>query len=192
MRFGAIPALVLSQTCGYPFATRLRGMVRLVGTPIYDVPGLRRTVLFQHDRRTAPTSRQAACGARPDGASPSTAATASRDMWLSVRRIREAGLDPGAVEWIETGSHRASMRAVAEEEADVAAIDAVCWSLALRHEPKAVSRLKVLGHDASPPRPAVHHRGGAARRARCRTIRSAIEGCHRRSRRRAKQRRRLA
>ena len=39
MRSGAIPGCVLSQTCGYPFSTRLRGMVRLVGTPIYDVPG---------------------------------------------------------------------------------------------------------------------------------------------------------
>ena len=33
------PGLVLSQTCGFPFSTRLRGMVRLVGTPIYDVLG---------------------------------------------------------------------------------------------------------------------------------------------------------
>src|SRR3954454_8351186 len=33
------PSLVLSQTCGFPFATRLRGIVRMVGTPVYDVPG---------------------------------------------------------------------------------------------------------------------------------------------------------
>src|SRR6266540_2865807 len=33
------PGLVLSHTCGYPFSTRLRGIVRLVATPIYDVFG---------------------------------------------------------------------------------------------------------------------------------------------------------
>ena len=44
------PGLVLSQTCGWPYATRLHGMVRLVATPVYDVPGCRGPVLFEHDR----------------------------------------------------------------------------------------------------------------------------------------------
>ncbi len=36
-----------------------------------------------------------------------------------------------------SGSHRASLRAVAEGRADVATIDAVCWAMAERHEPAA-------------------------------------------------------
>ncbi|AGS24158.1 NMT1-like domain-containing protein (plasmid) [Rhizobium etli bv. mimosae str. Mim1] len=32
------PDLLLSQTCGYPFATSLRGRVRLVATPVYSHP----------------------------------------------------------------------------------------------------------------------------------------------------------
>src|SRR5450432_283363 len=33
------PHLLMAQTCGYPFATVLRGHVRLIGTPCYGVPG---------------------------------------------------------------------------------------------------------------------------------------------------------
>ena len=29
--------LLFSQTCGYPFATKLVGKVHLLGTPVYDV-----------------------------------------------------------------------------------------------------------------------------------------------------------
>jgi ABC-type phosphate/phosphonate transport system substrate-binding protein len=38
---------------------------------------------------------------------------------------------------IETGSHRASIRAVAEGRADACAIDCRSWDLARRHEPAA-------------------------------------------------------
>ncbi|MEO1530805.1 MAG: phosphate ABC transporter substrate-binding protein, partial [Pseudomonadota bacterium] len=33
------PALLLGQTCGYPFWHALRGHVRLVATPVYAAPG---------------------------------------------------------------------------------------------------------------------------------------------------------
>lgn len=33
------PDLLLSQACGYPFATTLRGRVRLVATPVCSHPG---------------------------------------------------------------------------------------------------------------------------------------------------------
>jgi len=35
----ADPSLVLSQTCGMPYRTRLRGRVALVGTPDFGVDG---------------------------------------------------------------------------------------------------------------------------------------------------------
>ena len=40
-------------------------------------------------------------------------------------------------ELVKTGGHRASIRAVAEGRADVAAVDAKAWGLALRFEPSA-------------------------------------------------------
>lgn len=45
---------------------------------------------------------------------------------------------------MQTGSHRASIRAVAEGQADIAAIDCRSWALAQRHEPCAKT-LRVVG-----------------------------------------------
>ena len=45
---------------------------------------------------------------------------------------------------IETGGHRASIRAVAEGRADVAAVDCKTWALARRLEPVA-RKLAVVG-----------------------------------------------
>ena len=33
------PGLVLSQTCGWPYSTRLLDKVRIVATPVYEVEG---------------------------------------------------------------------------------------------------------------------------------------------------------
>ena len=51
-------------------------------------------------------------------------------------------------ERIETGGHRASLRAVAAGKADVAAIDCRSWSLFRRFEPEASARLQVVGWTA--------------------------------------------
>jgi ABC-type phosphate/phosphonate transport system substrate-binding protein len=51
-----------------------------------------------------------------------------------------------------TGSHRASVQAVAEGRADAAAIDAVVWDLAQRFEP-AARELEVVGWTAEAPAP---------------------------------------
>lgn len=49
---------------------------------------------------------------------------------------------------IETGAHRASLRAVAAGEADVCAIDCRSWALARRYEADAVAALSVVGWTA--------------------------------------------
>ncbi len=60
-----------------------------------------------------------------------------------------------------SGGHRASLRAVAEGSADVAAIDAVCWALAQRHEPSAFAGLRVLAQSpAAPSLPFITSSGG--------------------------------
>jgi ABC-type phosphate/phosphonate transport system substrate-binding protein len=62
---------------------------------------------------------------------------------------------------------------VAEDRADVASIDAVCWALAGRFEADAVSRLRVLARSAlRPGLPFVT--SGAASAERAATIRSAL------------------
>jgi ABC-type phosphate/phosphonate transport system substrate-binding protein len=142
--------LVLSQTCGFPFSTRLRGIVRLVGTPAYDVPGCEGA--YYSSMIVTRNSEPAESLAGLSGKRFAYNAADSLSGYLALRAaMKEVRIDPDAATWIETGAHRASVRAVAEELADVAAIDTVCWALALRHEPEASSRLKVIGK--TPMRP---------------------------------------
>jgi len=115
--------LLLSQTCGFPFSTRLRGMLRFIGTPIYDVPGCRGAYYS-----SMIVVRSSESGERLVDVSGRRFAYNAKDSlsgYLALAMlIKEAGLG-ARPEWLETGSHRASLCAVAEEEADVAAIDAV-------------------------------------------------------------------
>ena len=41
--FAAAPSLLVTQTCGYPLTTRLRGRVRVIATPTYSVEGFEGT-----------------------------------------------------------------------------------------------------------------------------------------------------
>lgn len=144
------PALLLSQTCAWPFVTRLRGTVQLVGTPVYDVPGcaggLYSSFLVAHadadgDSLAAFRGRHFAINSRD-----------SLSGFVAFRHaMRSEGLAEDEVHWVETGGHRNSVRAVASGGADLAAIDAVCWALAGRHESEAVGRLRVVNR--TPLRP---------------------------------------
>jgi len=144
------PGLVLSQTCGYPFSTRLRGAVRLIGTPIYDVfgcdgPYYSSIIIVRADEHRG---RLAEVGGKRFAYNT----TDSLSGYLALgAAAKDAGIDPSLREWIETGSHRDSALAVAVGNADVAAIDAVCWALTLRYHPDASSRLKVIATTALLP-----------------------------------------
>lgn len=119
------PDLVLAQTCGLPYRTRLHGRVALVGTPDFGLPGCPpghyNSVLIG---RAGGTDRleDAAAGvfAFNDGLSQSG--------WAGpMHHLAELGLAPARV--LETGSHAASLRAVAEGRADLAGIDAFSFAL---------------------------------------------------------------
>jgi ABC-type phosphate/phosphonate transport system substrate-binding protein len=142
--------LVVSQTCGFPFSTRLRGIVRLLGAPVYDAPGCERG-----HYRSVIVARRGGGGeglASLGGKRFAYNAADSLSGYLALcAAMKEAGLDPSRMDWIQTGSHRGSVRAVAEGRADVAAIDAVCWALAEAHEPDAHGALETVAH--TPLRP---------------------------------------
>lgn len=144
------PELLLAQTCGYPFATALRGTVRLVGTPCYGAPGCQgadySSVII--------TSRASGIGSL-GGLRHACAAINALESQSGYWALRSAiAATPGAVPpmcALVTGGHRESLRAVAAERAGVAAIDAVSWALAARHEREAVAAVRVIG--ASPAAP---------------------------------------
>lgn len=138
------PALALGQTCGLPYRTRLHDRVTLVGAPDYGLdacpPGFYRSALVARadDPRAA---QDLAAAPFAYNAVDSQSGWAALVATLGPRRP-EAGL--------ATGAHRASIRAVAAGAADVAAIDAASWRLALAWEP-AAARLRVAGWSRPTP-----------------------------------------
>jgi ABC-type phosphate/phosphonate transport system substrate-binding protein len=142
--------LVLSQTCGLPYRSGLHGRVHLVGTPDYGVPGCppgyyRSCLVVRADdpRRTTADLAEAVL-ARNDIRSQS--GWAAFTAHLAAEGISRAPESP----ILDTGSHAASARAVHDGRADVAALDAVSWTL-LRREESWTQRLRVLAVTAPTP-----------------------------------------
>ena len=118
------PDLVLAQTCGLPYRARLKDDVALVATPDYALPGCP-----PGHYCSVVVARPRAVPERPvlaynEGLSQSGWAAALD--WAGEQGLRFGGL-------LRTGAHAASIAAVAEGRADLAAIDAQTWRLARRH-----------------------------------------------------------
>ncbi len=141
------PDLVLSQTCGLPYRTRLHGQVSLVATPVCDLPGVPpghyHSVLVA--RRTDPRRDLADF----DGATLAYNDALSQSGWAAPAAAAAAiGIAYGA--GVATGAHRASARAVAEGRADIAAIDGLTWRMIRRWDDSAAD-LKEIGTTAPTP-----------------------------------------
>lgn len=138
------PNLLVGQTCGFPFWSRLRDQVSVLGTPHYAVEG---------------------CG----GFSYSSAVLTRKNApWLDISQlsdisvaVNEAGslsghfamravlgaLPKGDVKIngvLRSGAHRKSMQMVVDGAADLCAIDAVCWQMAQDFMPETARKLRVL------------------------------------------------
>lgn len=135
------PALLLSQTCGFPYRAKLHGHVQMVGTPDFGVtgcpPGYYRSVFIA--RSDDPRDALAAF----DGASLAYNDALSQSGWAAPQNhatLHGITLRAGP----RTGAHSASLAAVAGGHADLAALDAVTWSLLAEHDPQAKA-VKVIG-----------------------------------------------
>ena len=141
------PGLVLSQTCGFPYRARLQGKVTLIGTPDYGVagcaPGHYHSVYVARrsdPRRTLPDYQYAALAFNEDLSQSGWAAPQNhaRSLGLTLRPA------------LRSGGHLLSARAVAEGRADIAALDAVTWSMIAEWESFA-ENLMVIGHTTPTP-----------------------------------------
>ena len=137
------PDLLIGEICGYQLVNELRGRVEVLGVLDRGVdgcePGDYRSVLVCRDD------------------DPAVGLEDFRDRTVAVNGHRSQSgygalvheVAPLAVDGrffdseVTTGSHRGSMRAVADGRADVAAIDEVSWRLGLDHEP-VVDRLRIV------------------------------------------------
>ncbi len=143
--------LLLSQTCGYPLTHALAGKVRIVATPVFDADGCEgphyRSVLVTRANERA-ASLADFRGRR--------AAVNNEDSNSGMNAFRHA-VAPFAVRGrffssvVGTGSHRASMQALADGVADIAAIDCVTFAFAREALPGLTARLRVIGQTAATP-----------------------------------------
>ncbi|MDF0732817.1 PhnD/SsuA/transferrin family substrate-binding protein [Pseudomonas entomophila] len=145
------PRLLLTQTCGYPLMTQLRGQVRLIGKPRYELPHAQ---AGQHCSLVL---------ARVDDPRPSLAAffgshglVNSPDSNSGMNLFRHL-LAPWQREGrffrevTFTGGHRDSLRALREGRGDLAAIDSVTYDYLARDHSTEVQGLRVVAQTASSP-----------------------------------------
>ena len=125
------PDLILAQTCGLPYRSKLCGRVALVGAPDYRLygcqPGYYNSVIVAHRSRAGdPLSAL-------DGATMAYNDPLSQSGWAAPwQHFQEAGLRIGTLK--ETGAHQESARTVADGFADFAAIDALSWEMIRRYD----------------------------------------------------------
>jgi len=145
------PGLLLAQACGLPFVTLLEGRVRFVAAPVYNLPGAAggsyRSWLVAGEgagfaRLLDLRGRIAAINA------PHSQSGASALLWATIPHAAAA---PFFARVIVTGSHLASIEAVRDGSADIAAIDTVTWALAGRATPAALAGLRVIGAGPEAP-----------------------------------------
>lgn len=153
------PDLVFSQTCGFPYRSRLHGKVTLIGTPDFGVegcaPGYYRSVFVA---RVA-GARQSL--AEFDGARFAYNEDLSQSGWAAPQ-THAASIGIRLPPCLKTGGHRLSALAVLDGRADIAALDAVTWRMLRRWEP-TMEGLRVVG--MTEPTPGLPYIAGPGRDA---------------------------
>jgi ABC-type phosphate/phosphonate transport system substrate-binding protein len=141
--------LLLSQTCGYPLTHALAGKVQLVATPEFDAPGC-----SGPDYSSVFIARENEGGASLVDYRGRRAALNNPDSnsGMNVFRHAIAPLAEGGRFFssvVTTGSHHASMEAVASGVVDIASIDCVTFAFAREALPELASGLCVIGYSTS-------------------------------------------
>ena len=138
------PALLFSQTCGYPLVHAFKGVLQPVATPAYGAEGC------------AGASYRSALVVRADEAASELGALRGRRCAVNSRTshsgfnalrhvVAQLGSGQGFFsEVVMTGEHKASLEAVADGRADIAAIDCVTYALYRRLVPALAGHLRVL------------------------------------------------
>ena len=145
------PALLFAQTCGYPLVTDPELALRVIGIPVYDAPdcsgGWHCSYIVgrddeQGDGLRSYRDRRVAINARNSNSGYNLLRAAVAPFAENGRFFRTA---------VTTGSHRASVAAVRDGAADVAAIDAVSYAALMQFEPTAIHGLRIVARTARSP-----------------------------------------
>lgn len=145
------PALLFAQCCGYPLVADPDLALRVIAMPIYALPDC------------PPGRHYSRILVRAEDPAHGLAALAGRRVAINaplsntgVNLLRAAAAQIGAPDdlfgpTIVTGSHRASIDAVAGGQADIAAIDAVTAAVVARDDPTALRGLRDLARTPRAP-----------------------------------------
>lgn len=151
------PRLVLSQAGDLPFRKALHDRVTLIGTPDFALPGCppghyNSVILMQPDVERIDASGWPGLRlAFNDGLSQSGWAAA-----VAAARAHDTHFG----DCLQTGAHRASVRAVAEGRADICFVDAHAWRLMCQWDSLA-PRVMEVGRTEPTPGPPLISAGGA-------------------------------
>lgn len=143
------PALRLGHTCGYPLMARLRQVLLPVCVPLFDVPGTRGRLYSSAIIVPAASSIESLADCRGK-----TVAINNPDSNSGMNLLRHAlarhGARPGFfARVLSTGGHAASIETVADNRAQLAAIDCVSFQLVADLHPELVSRVRIIGYSVS-------------------------------------------
>lgn len=145
------PRLLLAQTCGYPLGKSLHDKVRLIATPRYGAPGCEGP--FHRSLVVVRTSDPAESLLDTKGRRCAVNALDS-NTGMNLLRAEIAPLAKGQRFFRAvtiTGAHVASAQAVADGEADLAAIDCVTWAHLRRHRSALTDKLRILAWTVRTP-----------------------------------------
>ena len=150
------PQTLLSHMCGYPLLALYPGQYEILAAPLHDLPGC------AMDPSGMPTHRSfivVATDSSLRNLEDLRGARFTMNGWHSnsgmnlprhlVARLAREGRFFGSV--TVSGAHVASMAAVAEGSADVAAIDCVTFGLVAHYRPKDITRLRIIAETAASP-----------------------------------------
>lgn len=149
------PELIIGQTCGWPYANYLKEQVVPFARFDYDLPdcpaGDYNSVYIGHDDDDFDHLSSPQAFEFVEKIAMNSDDSQSGFHVFSEITGRPAEDAIAKEKRVVTGAHRNSISAIANGDANIAAIDAVAFELAKHYEPEAVSRIVVLGNSKPNP-----------------------------------------
>jgi ABC-type phosphate/phosphonate transport system substrate-binding protein len=136
--------LIFGQTCGYPYASGLKGAVTLIAAPEYSFPGCEDASHRSFLIRRASDPR---CVLKEFRGAVAALNAHDSNTGMNLFRGMIAPIAGGAAFFsstLVTGSHEASVAAVDNGEADLASIDCVSFALLERGRPELIERIAIV------------------------------------------------
>jgi ABC-type phosphate/phosphonate transport system substrate-binding protein len=145
------PQLLLTQTCGYPLMTALRGQVQVVGRPVYQLP---HSAGGNHCSLLIARADDPRCELSEFRGSHGLLNSQDSNSGMNLFRHAVAPLQQNGRFFSQvslTGGHRNSLARIKAGQGDLAAIDSVTFDYLARDASEEVAGLKVIALSAPGP-----------------------------------------